>query len=456
MSSTESPSDFSAASPGEEAKTHIDQEIAHLEETLRQLLAQKRAMANPPPPSTPRPSTPTHAVGSTHVVTVPDRPVSAAPKGVVQRQLAFNTVDQVKVHITTPNSRRTSSPIDPSDPTTSDSAPSRLRPIKADAPKKFGGTERQRATAHDWLLKAQNWLELAGRGEDEATLVKMFATVLEDSAERWFFALRRKEELMRRSLSLQKVFDDFVLKFESGTSRVVLQKELDNLIYGKNSCRDIYATDAEFDRLVGALYPHLDDDSPWMPLLAEKYANIFQRGDVELWGEAAKQYPNTVDDWRVAIQRAYTIRQVLTDARRPTRGTFSSAHHASSSSPSYRTPTVAVNQMQGQTTIGEANGDTQTWERQEGEAESQAEQLQHVTAAKKGPKMVGSAEQGQRNTGGDFRRRYGNHLTADERAALVKVGRCFNCIERGHIASRCPNLDKPTFPRKPTRDQLNE
>ena len=161
MSSTESPSDFSAASPGEEAKTHIDQEIAHLEETLKQLLAQKRAMANPPPPSTPRPSTPTHDVGSTHVVTVPDRPVSAAPKGVVQRQLAFNTVDQVKVHITTPNSRRTSSPIDPSDPTHI-----RLRPVPS-ATHQGGCAEevrRHRATARNGSRLAAEGAELAGAG----------------------------------------------------------------------------------------------------------------------------------------------------------------------------------------------------------------------------------------------------------------------------------------------------
>ena len=47
-------------------------------------------------------------------------------------------------------------------------------------------------------------------------------------------------------------------------------------------------------------------------------------------------------------------------------------------------------------------------------------------------------------------------MTAEERAALVRLGRCFNCIEKGHIASRCPFVDKPGYPRKPREEQLKE
>ena len=271
-------------------------------------------------------------------------------------------MEQVKVSVTQ-DARSPSVDSTHFDPSTSDSVPSRLRPLKADPPKRFAGTDAQRVGAHYWLLEARNWLELAGRGQDDATLVSLFATALEGPASRWLFDLRSRVERKGSPLTLQKVFDEFVLKFESGVSRVLLQQELNTLVYGKGKCRDIYATDAEFDRIVGQLFPYLDDSSDLMSLLADRYASIFEKGDIELWKEASRAFPATVDEWKAAIQKAYTFQQVVAQAdRRLGRGTASATRHATSSSPSppHRPPTVSVNEMQGRFGRDEERGETCT------------------------------------------------------------------------------------------------
>jgi hypothetical protein len=349
---------------------------------------------------------------------------------------------------------------------------SHQRPLKGKEPEKFGGTEQERVSARRWLRTARNWLKLAARGEDEATMVDMFATLLKDAAGDWFYHLQETAERRGVELPLQTVFEQFVLKFEGGVSRVLLQQELDSLVYRRGKCKDIYATDAEFDRLVGMLYPDLEDDAQSMPLLAKVYSDIFQRGDLALWTEAVRMQPVTVDEWKVAIQRAHTLLQILAAASRQTGrvgyaggrpySSFPSSSSSSSSTAPFssaapRNPVASVNEMQGRVAGDEQRGETYTWERKEGEEQpTHTEQLQQV-AVRRGPaRTPASALTCQRGPGGELPRRFGDHLTAQERAALVNEGRCFHCIEKGHVARRCPSLDKPGFPKKPRAEHLKE
>ena len=299
-------------------------------------------------------------------------------------------------------------------------------------------------------------------------MASMFATLLEGPAEDWYYRLLRKTEAKHQQLTMQLVFDEFVRKYESGLSRSMAETQLNELTYGKGKCHDIFTTDAEFDRLVAMLYPNIDDDSDSMPLLARLYSDIFRRGDIALWSEAIRMQPQSVDDWRAAIQTAHTIQETIAGAAKQTgRGPpFSSrqsypSHAVSvsfpSSTSSQRTPAVSVKQMQGKAALEDEKEETYTWERQEGESEAAAhsEQLQQV-AVRKGPRGPSTGATGQGASGGNDRRQYGNHLTPEQRAALIKVGRCFNCVEKGHVASRCPSLEKPGYPRKPRVEQLNE
>ena len=179
----------------------------------------------------------------------------------------------------------------------------------------------------------------------------------------------------------------------------------------------------------------------------------------------------TVDEWKVAIQRcshpATGPWLAATEADRSRRVCWvvvplalvrfprrRPRHRLPASS---RTPTVSVHEIQalGRSTKDVENGETWTWERQEGEPQGEVkpEQLQQV-AVRSGQKTTGSGGNYQRGGSGWETRRLGSHLTVDERLALFKVGRCWNCCEKGHVAARCPSLDKQGFPRKPRAEQL--
>ena len=110
--------------------------------------------------------------------------------------------------------------------------------------------------------------------------------------------------------------------------------------------------------------------------------------------------------------------------------------------------------MQGRS---DGQGTTQSgmWEQLQGEQQSQSEQLQQVST-RSGQKGSGPRWGNQRSVGEETRRRLGSHLTEQERITLFKVGRCWNCCEKGHRAFKCPSLDKPGYPRKPQAEQLKE
>jgi hypothetical protein len=165
------------------------------------------------------------------------------------------------------------------------------------------------------------------------------------------------------------------------------------------------------------------------------------------------------------VQRADTIRKIISarghGARAGSAGSrpFSSSPPSStlltSSGASRSTPSVSVNQMQGQSAWDDEKGENWTWERQEGEEESQSEQLQQV-AVRKGPRTSGPARGQQRSAGGESGRRWGSQLTPAERTALFKARRCYHCCEKGHVAHQCPFLGKEGYPKKPRPDQLKE
>ena len=304
-----------AVAQAQEGKDDFEDEITQLQEALQRALERRQAAAmvvSPPlVPTTP-------ASVRRPLPAVPLAPVSAPQPPLVKRTLGFHPLGPVRA----PQVNASPAPFVPSDvpgsPSFADHTSfSRQRPLKGKEPEKFGGSEQERVSARRWLRTARNWLKLAARGEDEEATLDMFATLLKDAAADWFYHLQETAERKGRELTVDTVFNEFVLKVEGGVSRVLLQQELDGLTYRKGKCKDIYATDAEFDRLVGMLYPDMENDSQAMPLLGKVYSDIFQRSDLALWAEAVRLAPTTVDEWKVAIQRAHTMLQIFAGATGP-------------------------------------------------------------------------------------------------------------------------------------------
>ena len=82
---------------------------------------------------------------------------------------------------------------------------------------------------------------------------------------------------------------------------------LKRLVYGQGECKDLSATDSEFDRLAEELYPGWETQEAARRLLAVRYADIIRRGDIVLWEKAMDLQPNTVNEWKAAAQTAYAI-----------------------------------------------------------------------------------------------------------------------------------------------------
>ena len=311
----------------------------------------------------------------------------------------------------------------------------RSRSVKVPAPEKFGGSTKDKAQARGWLLSVKRWLELTTAGDTDHFRVLMFATLLKDSALSWFNNMQTRADAKRAELTLQQVFDKFVETYEGSVTVKISEGKLNTLVYGKGECKDLAATDSEFDRLTQEVYPGWEDQLVARQMLGETYSGIIQRGDFVLWEKAMDLQPTTVDEWKAAVQTAYSIleKKKAAVARGEGRTSYHSKH-SSAFSPSTATPraTATVKLQQTQAT---AIKDRATTEREEGEPEENDEEELAKADASRSPRL-------------------GDHLTFAHRQSLMRLGKCWNCIQKGHIAKECPQQGKPGYPRKPTKDDL--
>lgn len=322
----------------------------------------------------------------------------------------------------------------------SDLAPVTQRPHQRRVPEpvKFGGTSKERTGARTWLQSARNWLALSAEGESDAIRVMMFATLLQGSAVTWFMNLQTRTEREGGVLTLQGVFNAFVKTYEGGLSQRLGEQRLNSLVYGKGSCHDLNATENEFDRLAQELYPGAEDSPAAIALLAHTYSEIIRKGNEELWEKAMDSQPKTVDEWKAAVQNAYTVMETKRASHGKGRGDrtdMRTSFGSTSASTNRGGVTVRVQQMEDR---GESHAETR--ERQEGEGEENEEELQRAEV--------------RRNQPNPSSRRLGSHLTYDQRTQLMKAGKCWICYQKGHMASECPQKGKAGYPRKPTAEEL--
>jgi hypothetical protein len=314
-------------------------------------------------------------------------------------------------------------------------------PPKVNPPKSFSGKLAERNAAETWLGLAMNWLTIAGKNQPESIRVLMFGMVLESEAHTWFQTMQQAAVLENKELTVQLLCDLFLAKFVGGTAYMVRQQELTSLTYGKGKCVDAVSTQTEFERLASSLFPGASLNPQTDQLLAMAFADVYKRGDLQLWEKAVERSPVTLDEWKAAVQNAESIRQYVIDGKKAAQRAVSQmgmnanrSFHSSSSSSIGR-----INQMDGNAT----DEDEDSSEGKEGEP-GVPEKLQQMKGTKKG----GTRSQDKKKT---FKVKL--LTTWQERQKLQKRGQCFHCFQQGHRVESCPDIDKPA--RRPTEEELN-
>jgi hypothetical protein len=278
-------------------------------------------------------------------------------------------------------------------------------------------------------------MKLTAEGESDITLLAMFGNVLKGTALKWFSNLGKRAKREGRQLTLQEVFDSFVRTYQGGLTQKTAEQKLNALVYGKGECKDLVATENEFDRLSQDLYPGAEDSDAAISLLAHLYSDIIRKGDEELWGKAMDAQPSTLDEWKVAVQNAYIVIETKKAyQRREVRTPYYSKSSPSTpaSSSAYRTDNAVQAKK---AAVQEDDDDPQG---SGGEEEVQKAELS------------GTSRPPVRST----HERLGNHLTFKQRELLKELEKCWNCLKKGHRAFDCEQKGKPGYPRKPTPEDL--
>ena len=311
--------------------------------------------------------------------------------------------------------------------------------LKVNVPTPFSGTTRERATAKLWLESVITWMELTASGRSERTLILLFSNVLKDGALLWYHNLRNRAESEGKVLTLQNYFDDFVKTYEGALSQLTAQQQLKSLVYKKDPCKDLTATDNKFDKLAMRLYPSAQASEAAISLLAGMYSDTIRRGDIELWEKAMDATPSTLDDWKVAVQNAFLVLETKKAHRgervdrQEVRTTYYSRPSTSTSTSAYRgDSTVQVKR------VGVEGNDNDGVTRDEPGNEEEVQQ----------------AEVSRTSSRPAFHERLGSHLTFQQRERLKELGKCWICIGKGHRAYDCEKKGKVGYPRKPTAEDL--
>lgn len=295
-----------------------------------------------------------------------------------------------------------------------------------------GKTTADKGDARGFLRSVNRWMQASLKHESDAARVEVFRSMLLGPAGKWFEGLQTSHEMSGSTLTLQQAFDAFIKTYEGTVSHKMAEAQLNNLVYGRGECKDLISLDSEFDRLAQMCYPGAESSNPANLLLANIYSAILQRGDPQLWEKAMDAQPRTLEEWKAAAQNAWAILQKL-NASWGGSGGRSNFKHAST--PFYpatgltprATATVKLQQVQHTETKSDSAGETLD----EGLTE---EELAEANAKK----AV----------------RYGSHLTQEQRVSLMRLGKCWNCLQKGHIAKVCPQAGKNGYPRKPKAEDL--
>ena len=425
----------------QEENRYLHQRIGEMEAAIQQLLRQsapptvpepERTLTTPAPPPAPEhtPATPASRLSVPRVPAVGLHQPTAS----VVRSLTFRLPPPAPTAPSTPAPSLNTAEVPPS-------LPSLLRPrshvVKVDHPDKFGGSKEDRAYIYPWLDEVVGWMNLSAPGESDEVYVAMFRSVLKKPASVWYRNFTTRTVSQGKPLTIQAVFNAFVRTYQGGLSQKMAEQKLNSLVYGKGECKDLTATDNEFDRLAQELYPGAEDSDVAISLLANIYSNVIRHGDEELWEKAMDAQPSTLDEWKAAVQNAYVVLETkkahrLSKARvdrqevRTTYFSKSSPSTSSSYSPAVQVKKAAVEEDHHDTT------------REEGEEEVQKAEVSSTSR----PPFRSTHE------------KMGSHLSYTQRQRLSDLNKCWICLKAGHRSFFCENKGKPGYPLIPTAEQL--
>ena len=325
----------------------------------------------------------------------------------------------------------------PTATSTSSSEVRRPPPPKVNQPKLFLGKLEERDGAEMWLSEAMNWLKIAGASQPEDMRVLMFGTLLSGEAHLWYTMVCTTAEQAGVQLTVQDLSSEFLLKYEGGTTHMMRQQQLTSLVYGKGKCVDVVSTQTEFERLSSSLFPGASLDFNASQLLALSFSQIYLRGDIELWKDAVKLGPITLDDWKAAIQQAFIMRQTVAEGRKALQRTTGQTPHR----PFHSTSSSSSARLHQMDTANEEEG------RQGGETDTPVEGMNKMGTRRGAPPSKPSGRDGKKD---DFEK---SPITWAELQKFKSRGQCFHCYKAGHRAQDCPDKDKPK--RRPTQEELN-
>jgi hypothetical protein len=404
-----------------------------MEALLHELLSRSTVTANPPPVERSSTSRTPTSRSSPATVRIPEsrRPISSVVRSLSFRQPPSAPLAPIPATFSSEEEEEDKqSPPPPTLPS---------RSLKAPAPKAFGGSSKERINADTWLQSAVGWMTLTAPGESDETLIMLFETVLGESPKKWLQNFLKHETARRRRVTLQDVFDEFMMIYFGGVSEKLAEQQLNSLVYGKGECRDLVALDSEFDRLAMQLYPGSETSKAATSLLARIYSEAIRRGDSELWEKAMDAQPSTLDEWKVAAQNAYVIIETIKAHHDRARGTHYSkstpSTSTSTSTSTFRSNSAVQVQKVG---IEEANQGTS----QEPGDEEEVQKAEVTGSSASRPAFRPRFE------------RLGTHLNFKQRSRLSDLGKCWICMEKGHRSFECEKKGKAGYPKKPTEEDL--
>ena len=304
-------------------------------------------------------------------------------------------------------------------------------------PEKFTGTDTERVGSREWLQSANVYMRLSASTRSPQEQVDLFGLLFEGAAKTWYYTNREREG---EGWTLQRAFEVFLQTYTGGLTRSMLEAEMASLRLGGEKTKDIAAFNARFDMLASQLYPGSWNNNTASVILGDKYAGIIKDCNFTLWEEAMhhKRMPQDgrefgLEHWKEAVQDALVVlTSVKSSNSRFGRYTSTKSDHN----------TVKFNKMQ----TKEVSEEGETWERREGEKETDSEEVAQMQAT---PKSRQGAGGGKAEKGGQQK---GRQLTDEERSKLMSKGACFRCYMTGHISRECPDKGKPR--RAPTKEDL--
>jgi len=263
------------------------------------------------------------------------------------------------------------------------------------------------------------------RDLDEDTRVDLFATLLDGDALVWFDNVKSLAESQHIALTLQALYDQFILTYDGSIAIKQDEAKLATLTYEGN----LNVTNGEFDRLAAKAYPGWQETAVSDRLMANMYQEVIGRGDMELLQKAQDAQPVTVQEWKLAVLNAYASIQKKKALSRmvgkPVQQTSSYSRPVSSQSSSQSSSFSSGPRPAATAKVQH----TRATEREEGEPPVNGEEEVAWTEASKRPRSR-------------------SPLTAEQRKALFDLHKCWNCYEKNHKAHNCPHRGKPGYPPK--------